>query len=242
MKSGTRQTIDLSPVGGTVLSWRFENRDIFFPQQTLTIDGAKKLRGGMHSCFPNYGREQPDYHLPSHGPLRYLEGNLEQDGRRVVFGGRKILAENIYCDVSVSVEEPDDKSMLYTLSALLSPAASKPFPTNAGFHPYFGTPDGTATVLADGNKYVVDDLITEAKVLPLKCTIYVVIPGMGTVRISPGKTFLECKTARMVLWRDSKDYLCVEPVLGVSADFSGGFCPKLIPGERFDLSCKFELV
>lgn len=233
------ERVELSPLGGTVLRWTYNDRNILFPRQEMEIQGVRKTRGGMHACFPNHGMGQARFNLPQHGSLRDITG--VQEGDRVSFENTDIL-QGPLCRVVVSVRSETQRGFNYRLSAHLHSNEPEPFPTTAGLHPYFATPKGKAVVYVGGEEYKVHGLVENAKRVPFKGDASVYLPGIGLVRIRGGQAFQESKTAQLVIWRDTEEYICVEPTLGTPAGFAQGNCLHLQPGETFDMSCSFKIV
>ena len=85
-------------------------------------------------------------------------------------------------------------------------------------------------------------LLDEAVVIPFKPVVYLSVPGVGRVEMTMGGAFLSHRSARLILWRDKTDYLCVEPVLALPAEFDTPACPRLEPGQDLLLTCTFRLL
>lgn len=242
----------LSATGGVVTDWRERNKYIFFPQTMLNIDGKKKLRGGMHPCFPNFGTVGERYGLPQHGPLRDATGTIERSAgnpwaNTCRFVDRRDLLGNFKkpCTARISTERLS-YGFFYRLEVELSSAATESVPVSAGLHPYFATPQGAAWVIAD-KPHKIEGLLTDAIVMPLSPVVHIDIPGVGTVQmVMDGelrtRAISSNPSARLVLWRDKTDYLCVEPVLAMGKDFDTPMCPRLEPGDRLTIACAFRLL
>ena len=233
------QEVVLSTTGGTVTSWRYKGKDIFYPQQTVLVGGVPKLRGGMHPCFPNFGEVNSAFGLPPHGSLRTMRGerlheNLIRFESDELFG-----VEKVRCNVMVGLEWLE-RSFSYKLYARLMNAPGK-VPVNPGFHPYFSTPEGRATIFGSGKKLLEVSGDTFKEIVPLNSRIIVVLPGVGAVDMNPLDHFTNAAYARLVVWRDRADYLCVEPILAEPALY-GTLGPHLHPGEAMKLGCSFHLL
>src|SRR3989344_2649358 len=228
-------SFNFSRIGATVTDWRERGKNVLFPKTQLAVDGKLKTRGGMHPCFPNFGKVDEQYGLPQHGSLRDTKGLINHGTRPGVDScrfddSRDLLGDfNEPCCVFVSMERLDH-GFVYRLSTQLSSAATKSVPISAGLHPYFATPAGVATVIAD-DEHEINGLLTKALVVPLKPVVYINIPEVGMVQMVMEGLFASYKSARLVIWRDRTDYLCVEPVLAMPDYFDTTLCPRLQPGQ-----------
>lgn len=239
--------------GGWVTDWCERGMNIFFPRTNLVIDGEKKLRGGMHPCFPNFGAVDEKHQLPQHGPLcrRFSTDSRTESSyeRRWRISATDLLgAYSGRCVVSVTTKELRD-GFEYVLTAALSPDAPRAVPIGMGLHPYFATPQGTATVRIPGRMDVeVVSTIPKSIRIPLtKPFVTIAIPGIGRVEMDLLGEFRSglrhpVKTARIVIWRDSEQYVCVEPALAVGEDYGSAKCPVLQPGRSMTIGCCFRLL
>lgn len=241
----------LSSIGGVVTDWREQNKYIFFPRTRLTINGEKKLRGGMHPCFPNFGTVDEKYGLPQHGPLRDLGGEIKRTKNQWTnscrFVDRRDMLGNFQqpCTVRISTARIP-RGFFYRLEVELSSSATQSVPISAGLHPYFATPKGVATVISDTG-YSVEGLLNKAKVVTLTPIVHIDIPGVGAVEMIVEGALcrgaeVRGTSAQLVLWRDSTAYLCVEPVLAMGKDFDTPACPRVEPGCKLVIACAFRLI
>lgn len=237
--------VKLSEVGGTVVSWRVAGREILFPRRAIAAkSGGTKQRGGLPSCFPNFGSVDPKFGLPQHGILRDLTGVREGNGsyQRVRFDRVGPLGGcGSYAKVVIEAQT-FNRGFTYALRVKLPADVSKDVFVNAGFHPYFATPRQSATVISL-DRHEIKGLMPEAKTLPLRKTAYVNLPDLGTVMVAPELGF-DLQQARLVIWRDSLDYACVEQVMGVPSLFGTDRCKRLLvkEPEEFVLSCSYKLL
>jgi glucose-6-phosphate 1-epimerase len=58
--------------GATVISWKYNNKEMLFVSSEAKLDGSKPVRGGIPLVFPCFGAPtHPDHlNLPSHGFAR----------------------------------------------------------------------------------------------------------------------------------------------------------------------------
>lgn len=237
--------VELSGVGGTVASWKYQGVDVFFPQKKVVCDDKLKLRGGMHACFPNFGAVDTKFGLPKHGPLRDCEADASGPGV-MLFRGKDLLGNSCSeeCEIRTDVRlQP--LGFVYTLVAqLIEPAANEVF-VNPGLHPYFRTPKGKALVTVwDGEQVYIDEKKIDAiyKFADSNDSVVITIPGLGVIKMGvSGNAWKQAKVPRIVLWRDSSDYLCVEPICGHPGTFGQQACLRLTE-EWLELKCSFEFV
>lgn len=240
--------VEVSRIGGTVTAWREKHKNVFFPQQEVLIEGKKKVRGGMHACFPNFGTVPEHFGLPQHGPLRRAEGRLvSTPGHEMVWFNERdnLLGTPVRrCTVAVDVESHpyffNTRGFTYTLGMELS--EGPPMPINVGLHPYFATPEGTATLRMGKEKYEVEGLIKNARQLAYAREFMVEIRGVGMVEMELLDEFSTPGTY-LNLWRDSLDYFCIEPVLGPPQSFgelSGRYVAHNPKGWALRIGCGFR--
>jgi len=122
---------------------------------------------------------------------------------------------------------------MYTRSArLIEPTTKKVF-VNPGFHPYFRTPTGNAQAGAWGGEM---RHFYRRKHGPASVDVGqgadVVIPGIGKIKM------MLSGAKRLYYWRDSRNYLCVEPVSGNPNAYGSPGCQHLT-GEWSSMSCAF---
>lgn len=239
---GDDQVLTISDIGGTITEWQYRGKDIFYPRQEVVIDGKVHMRGGMHACFPNFGSVDARFGLPQHGPLRNRKADEMSNGE-MIFRGRDLLgpAHTEMCEVKITIAlEP--KGFLYTLAArLLEPPQQDVF-INWGLHPYFYTPEGTAMITVDAHQEL---LISKPQIdkeyVPVGHGVDVRIPGSKTTHLAlSGDAWEGAVEPAVVLWRDMRSYVCVEPVLGFEEAYGTYSCLRLTQ-ECLQLQCRFEI-
>ena len=237
--------LELSGIGGTVTSWKYRDVDIFSPQKKVPLDGRLKSRGGMHACFPNFGAVDPKFGLPKHGPLRDREAD-ECGSGIMLFRGRDLLGNSCSeeCEIRTGVNF-QTLGFTYTLAARLIGTTSKEVFVNPALHPYFRTPEGTSlvTVWDDEQVYIHQEKIDSVyKFANNNDNVAIKLYGLGTIKMSiGGNAWKQANVPRIVLWRDSLDYLCVEPICGHPSIYGAPPCLRLTE-EWLDLKCEFEFI
>jgi galactose mutarotase-like enzyme len=235
------QCIVFSECGGNILSWKMHGKDILYPQQHVRRNHLMKLRGGIHACFPNFGRVNQEFGLPQHGPLRARKADVVmKDG--VVFRGFDLLGTYFRqeCAVIITIDLTDAGFQYSLMAKLLKPPKEIPH-INAGFHPYFRTPTGKARV---GTGLAAETRLYRRahgpRNEPVGKEAFVQAPSLGVVRLLLGGAFSDTPSSkRLVVWRDSEHYACAEPILGVPQAFGTSSCVPLTE-KWFRMSCEFQ--
>ncbi len=230
------QAVTVSETGGTVTRYQYRGVDIFYPQQLVRRERKMKLRGGMHVCFPNFGTVDDKFGLPQHGPLRNrnIDG-VKEDG--VIFRGTDLLGPsyNEECEVHITIALTQT-GFIYLLSARLIRPASRDVFINPGLHPYFRTP--TKNAQAGAWKGRMNHFYRQnygPRSTDVGQGADVVVPGVGKIQMLLGGGW-----RRLYYWRDSFQYLCVEPVFGNPRTYGSPDCLRLTD-KWFSASCAFQV-
>ncbi len=67
------------------------------------------------------------------------------------------------------------------------------------------------------------------------------IPGLGKIEIEPQAGYHEARWPTIVNWRDSEDYICIEPVAGRPGSFGEGES-TFFGTLPLELSCAFRFI
>lgn len=225
-----------SKQGGKVTSWSYQGHEIIYPFRLIEREGKMDQRGGIFACFPNFGRA-PQFGLPIHGPLRDLEGTLEVEGERAKAVFPSVEINDVRAVVEVRVG-PIPEGLEYTLA--VAPRSGSMW-VNPGFHPYFVTPQGKISITTpEGAVYQYDEPIPDSVFIPFLPKLIVTIPGLGSIEISTKMPDIFHAHACFVLWTDSKEYFCVEPVAGRPELYGTEECPRLT--EPFEIKMGIRVV
>ena len=248
LKEGSQETV-VSTEGGTVESWKVGGKDIFFPRQKI----GDKTRGGMHQCFPNFGKISDEFGLPPHGPLRNTEltttntnGSLIMETKSDKLFGKENILSAIKITTSLVTSE-NIPSLEYCLTAKLEGGSPERAWVNPGFHPYFNVPEETAIIMYGREKLIWKwDGSLDLKYLPLteqdrRNPIVIKIQGLCTVTMTMGAAFTESPAAGIVIWSDSSKYVCVEPASGPFERYGKDGCQKLQENHSIDFKCTFSV-
>ena len=217
--------VELSKLGGTITEWSYRGAEILFPRGEVVRRGEKKIRGGMHACFPNFGPVAKEFGLPQHGPFCEIEG-VETNGDSVVFNNNSVwglVGESCQVITRVAVS---GQAITYLLTTNLK-SPGKSLRINPGIHPYFRTPQGAARIVLRGEKpmFVVGsqmEAATRSFTAPGPATVEIF--GLGTVEIYSS---FDRPKQKIVIWRDSADYICVSPVIALPEFYGTNKCPEL---------------
>ncbi len=169
------QSIEIGPKGASIISWKWNDKDVFFPRQNLAEKGEDVIRGVTHDCFPNFGKVDEVtgvYKLPPHGFMRdtLMEGEVTE--REPTSYEKKALGiedELILCYHAEYEHFADDEFNFYFIFKkeiilfsrgfhehiwIQGPEKSKKkilMPIAPAFHPYLNCPTGKASVEIDGH-------------------------------------------------------------------------------------------
>lgn len=235
------QSIVFSECGGNIVSWKMYGKDILYPQQQVRRNNLMKLRGGMHACFPNFGRVNEEFGLPQHGPLRDRKADLLMENG-AVFRGFDLLGTHFRQDCAVIITmDLTDTGFVYTLMTKLLGPSKRAVYVNAGFHPYFRTPTGKARVGTGlGAETRLYKRTHGPRNEPIDTEAFVIAPGLGVIRLLLGDAFNAASSPkRLVVWRDSEHYACAEPILGIPQFFGTPSCVPLT-NKWLRMSCEFQ--
>lgn len=247
MTADSRNGFVLSSEGGRILRWKVDGKDILYPDGIIEAQEERKRRGGMFWCFPNFGKAPEPYLFPQHGPLRDLVGELSTNALKireeVSFEGRPVLGKNSRRNllVHVSAWQEGPRRLSYELTVRVPQTKSlRGIPFNPGVHPYFSTPHGEVTVRVYGVSYTIRAREFQ-DALPFNGRAEIIIPGIGTIDMHVSSSMVPTGS-QLVLWRDDRRYLCVEPVLGPPQNFAvPGEGKFLRAGELFSGSIELRL-
>lgn len=195
----TTATID--PTGAWLTSLADKKGDILYQRHLITdVNGAEKVRGGMHVCLPNFGPDEQTGQ-PQHGFGRSSQwrvvGNDDAYASMILLNGT-----GIYEDVSSMLSfELDEKQLTVTLSVINK--GTEPVHIAPGFHPYFA--------IDPKNVYLDDDPVNLNQLIDTKFISGQAHDIETTNRVI---TVDSEELNHWAVWTDMLDnYLCVEPTL-----------------------------
>lgn len=206
-----------------------------------------RKRGGAPVCAPLFGSLpslQPAWHglkLPQHGLVRdektqctIVRSKLFTETETVHQTEYTIIATKGYPWLHRVVAEVaqgrDALSLRHQIKVTnLEYGSTRPMPVSIGWHPYFHTAGSTYQILS--KKLVFAE--TDTKLNPA-----VIYDNFGqTLSLRTLNYGLEIKSNsdEFVLWTDSSDYVCIEPVLGREQ------ARTLLPGQSAVLTTEISI-
>ena len=230
----------VSCLGGTITKFNIGNTEIFYPLRAV----GNKNRGGCHYCAPWFGSSSMGN--KKHGHLRDLTAQGEL---------------NIN-DTSVGFEFIDSKSELYPWDLLYSTIAevsndgalkigleiknlggkiNGPAPISPGLHPYFSCKDiGNARVIMGRKKF--SGFSEKSNMIFIEDSTVLIQMSDKKIEMAFGDAFMKETGSNIILWTDSKEYVCIEPVLGHprALNTPGGYF--LGKNESITISASFGLL
>ncbi len=222
-----KSTVEIASLGAIIKKWKpkGEDKSVIFPFGQYRRDSGIKTRGGMFPCFPNFGPPQDGSSLPQHGFMRNsaLYNITENQGVRNPRVAHLCLETTheqqekfpYPCKANVDVEVVGN-SLLYSMFIHRMFYRDNPrIPLGMGLHPYFRRGgNGTTQINIGDNTYFVqqDEILQKAIMVEAAPLIIITLPGVGIVTMEIGGLFLQEK-ARIVIWTDSTQYICIEPIV-----------------------------
>jgi glucose-6-phosphate 1-epimerase len=199
---GSKAIID--PQGAWLTNLSDEYGDILYPKRTLVAeDGSKKLRGGCHVCFPNFG-PGGESGQPQHGFGRVLTWEIADKTESSVLL-TLTHGDGVYQELSALLTYQLEASAIIMTLELVNDG-SEELRVAPGFHPYFSTLHDKEEVRIDGENRRLDEL-SEVEF------------STGTRRLletSQRSFVIESRNLNTwALWTDTlAPYVCVEPTFG----------------------------
>lgn len=229
----------VSCLGGTITRFNVGNTEVFYPLRAV----GNKSRGGCHYCAPWFGNSSMGD--KKHGHLRDLnvQKALNIQNTNVEFDFENPQSEkypwNIHYKTTAKI---CDNGALKIELEMRNVGDNKngPAPISPGLHPYFSCKDpNDVCVITSGERI---SSISECKMVFMDVpTILIQMPDKK-IEMTLGGAFMNEWGSNIVLWTDSKEYVCVEPVLGNphALNTPGGYFLK--KGESIAISASFRLL
>lgn len=221
---------------GNIVSWTFNKTgkdiDLFFPRQkVLDQNGLEVIRGGSHFCYPVFGTDPLGEMKKKHGFLRDLnvlvgsqtEEQIEFEfHRNEEFEGRY---KNIPLPILKRRLDAEGHELFEELTIDLSSTGLNDY-LNVGVHPYFRTPENGEFVLSFLGKHG-NPIDLNNREHPFDSALFIPTPfhshtvpgfrlfseGLGVFDWNLGlESNRPIRIEGFYLWRDSNEYICVEPV------------------------------
>lgn len=202
--------VAISRTGGTVLSFKVDGENIFYPWHIRAED---KERGGMPLCVPYFGLTE--FSDKKHGFLRTLDAyDVKRSSEdSIVFSFLKEAKHAYSWDFLYTLKyEVGDRVLKVELDfTRIEDCIHKPAPINIAFHPYFAT-NGESKVSVFNGNVPYGNFSDEAKTISLETSQTRIDIGNKIIFMSVRGFTTE--KSKLVLWSDDREkYVCVEPVL-----------------------------
>ncbi len=240
------QVIVFSETGGNIVSWKYRGVNILYPQRKSKVAGEVKPNGGIYVCFPNFGIVDSRFGLPKHGSLCNRRADYVTNNG-VFFRGRNLLGpiHNAVYQATIFLALQRDGFIYSVFAKRCEPQKqeSKPVFVNAGLRTYFRTPMHEAVVT---ERFMPTSRIYQQRAELRRSladqSVRITIPGLGMVQMHLFGALWEPAILKTIgLWRNSKEYLCVEHSLTEPRLYGKPICPRLTNNSRPIFGCKFEV-
>jgi galactose mutarotase-like enzyme len=214
----------------------------------VVVGGHVKWRGGNPIPFPNFGSPPVGFpYLPQHGFLRdTLPWSLHRSDDGVysqhLFSEQGVQRRcpwpwKFTVEVCIKVGDHRLEQVVITRNR----HTAMHMPLGIAFHPYFCTPRGEATVTLGDRSHQIGGGKYESGIVDASRHVTVSIPGLGAVKMLLSDLFAE-EGAKVLIWTDSTQYLCVEPIVAHPQHFGKPGGISIPPGGTKVVSCTFRFI
>lgn len=184
--------------GGYLDSLTDKGQNIIYPIEEIILeDGNKKIRGGIHPCIPNFGKDELKG-LNSHGYGRDFKWELAGKGESYTALFLRGMDEYARLDSYLNYEIKDN---MLRMNLTFRNQDNKEILIAPGFHPYFQSKDSYVKV--DGKEFSKEELMN---------TVFI---NSDSLEFETDKYKFKyiCKNVNtFAIWTDFLgDYICVEP-------------------------------
>lgn len=206
--------IFVSETGGTVTNLVLNGFPIIYPQKII----GEKLRGGIPICFPFFGPPKSRYSsIRQHGWLRDEILNCIKSNSTLSFEGKSLGREDYPWHMHYRIDFTLTKEGVFRAILFMERLKDGVFgraPVNPGFHPYFSNL-GKRSVFLNGKEKT--SFSQSSEIINIRENLIIDL-GKTKVELSLEGDFGE--QSCFVLWSDSEDYFCVEPVMQYPSYFA----------------------
>lgn len=228
LKSGNLELI-VDSEGAYVDSLKYNGMEIMFTKRNILENGAEKLRGGSHPCFPHFGPAEK-VNLPQHGFARNKNWKIVSAKENEIV----LKLENAHEDwkdvVATIVYRIDDN--VFETKLLVENNKKEEIYVSPGFHPYFAYVDANALKLNERPFELKNDLVDSYfidEVKSFETTNYKI--NFDTFNLD-----------KFILWTSfSGNFLCVEPSFNFKALEDDEKLAKIEGGESMEFNYKIDI-
>ena len=229
-------TVLVSPQGGSILGWWWQDCTILGPPRVMRIGDKLKTRGVTHACFPYFGSwpaGNTSEH-PKHGNFRNTVLLPDTDGAD--YARFRMLPDlsNSMVEVVIEVKVDAGGGIMWFIA---TNRGDKPIPILPGVHPYFATPAYGANIWVNGSEVGRVSESGDAYQIQPEALVWrrgsdkeilVNLENIGAVEL---KAHYHC--TNVVVWSDRPaEYFCVEPVFGTPGTLGNPTSPVLQPSDE----------
>lgn len=221
--------LEVNTNGAYIDKFEVKSKAVFFPKVMVKIGEILKVRGGMHICAPNFGKDEKINTLPSHGFGRDLLWNLIEKKDNML----KLSLDGLgdYEDVNFILTYKLEKTNLLLDLEIINHSKEEKL-IAPGFHPYFYT----------GQQITIDN--KEIDETSLVDSIYI---DSKNESFSTNELDIEIKGLKninkYVYWSDFKgDYICIEPTYNGNAFEDPNKNSYILEEqEKFEMACEIKV-
>ncbi|HVX91392.1 MAG TPA: hypothetical protein VHC20_07310 [Candidatus Paceibacterota bacterium] len=233
------QSATLNPQGGWIDSWHIGDQPILLPRQRLKFGNKKRDVGGMHVCFPYYGKAPKRSMLPENGHVFRTLGTPQRvatEKAEVAYSGLNCLGSGeMLCDVTVGAAFDAGR---FTQSLRVAAAARQTgsLRVSPGFRYYFSTPQGVATVYSSTTEVVRSPDFGPKFFKFTGQNFLIGIDGGRLLELVPQGAFWDSRRSLACVWRNDPCFVCVD-VLVAHPDSNGAAGIRLTSERPLELQC-----
>ncbi len=232
--------VEISRVGGTILSWTVDGQEII-PKLFKKVNqetGKASYRGGMPICFPFFGPSPEGMKsIPQHGWLRNSEMEIIESGENEITFSQENKPTDEYpwqLKTTLQYKITDDSLEVILQITRLSDGQQSPAPIDPALHPYFAI-DKNSQTKVDQQEI---NFSSEARGLDITDDSDITIDTKaGTVKMTTEEF------SKLWVWSDNpEEYGCLEPVLADLKNFNTTSGIFLKIDEKINLKMKLALL
>lgn len=214
----------VNSMGAYIERMTIDDVDVFFPNVQFCIDGKLKVRGGMHPCLPQFGKDEL-FNLPQHGYGREISWQVKEITDHTI----SLLQKNMkgYEDVTFTIKYILKEDSLITELDVKNESEKTAF-IAPGFHPYFYS-----------RNRIIE--IANVDMQKLKDTEYVKSKDVS-FKLSENEILIKGHNiGQYAVWTDFYgEYICVEPTYNGPSFNQEKQYLSLKKGEHFKM--QFEII
>lgn len=228
LKSGNLELV-VDSEGAYVDSLKYNGMDIMFTKRNILENGAEKVRGGSHPCFPHFG-PAVKVNLPQHGFARNENWEIVNVKENEIILKLENAHED-WKDVVATITYSVDSNKFET-KLLVENNSNEAIYVSPGFHPYFAYEDENDLKLNGENFELKEDLVDSYfidEVKSFETTNYKI--NFDTQNLD-----------KFILWTSfSGKFLCVEPSFNFKALEDDKELAKIESGESMEFNYKIDI-